>query len=66
MNQKRTIAIVAALVICGALFYFYAGHETPAGQPALAELASENFAALQTVFNAAKHETRVILLLSPT
>ncbi len=66
MNRKRLIALAPALVVIGALFYFYAGHQTPAGQPPLAELTDANFATLADTFNGAKDDVRVILLLSPT
>jgi hypothetical protein len=66
MNRKYVFAIVAALVLCGVLFYFYAGHQTPAGQPPLANLVPQNFATLETAFNAAKDDVRLLLLLSPT
>ncbi len=66
MTRKQIAVGIAALVLCGALFYFYAGHQTPAGQPPLAELNSENFTSIGKAFNAAKDEVRVLLLLSPT
>jgi hypothetical protein len=66
MNRKYILAIVAALVLCGVLFYFYAGHQTPEGQPPLADLVSQNFTTIETAFNAPKDDVRVLLLLSPT
>lgn len=66
MNRKRLIALAAALVAVGALFYFYAGHQTPTGQPPLAELNNANFASFAQSFNVAKDDVRVLLLLSPT
>jgi hypothetical protein len=66
MNRKYIFAIVAALILCGVLSYFYTGHQTPEGQPPLANLVPQNFTALETVFNAAKDDVRVLLLLSPT
>lgn len=66
MNRKRILLVLGVLVICGALFYFYAGHSTPQGQPPLTSLTSENFATLPTAFNASKDQVRVVLLLSPT
>ena len=66
MNRKRVFAIAAALLLCGVLFYLYGGHETPSGQPPLAELQAGNFAAIENAFNAAADDVRVLLLLSPT
>ena len=66
MKRRHILAIVAALVLCGALFYLYAGHRTPAGQPPLAELIPQNFTTIETAFNAAQDDVRVVLLLSPT
>jgi hypothetical protein len=66
MNRKRIVLLIVLLAVCGALFYFYAGHSTPAGQPALTSLTSENFSTLAAAFNATKDEVRVVLLLSPT
>lgn len=66
MNRRHIHAIVAALVLCGVLFYLSAGHQTPAGQPQLAELVPQNFITIEAAFNAAKDDVRVLLLLSPT
>ena len=66
MTLKRILAIAAILVLGGALSYFYAGHQTPLGQPPLAELKPHNFTIIENAFNAAKDEVRVLLLLSPT
>jgi hypothetical protein len=66
MTRKRILVIIAALVLFGALSYFYAGHQTPPGQPSLAKLNAQNFTDIENAFNAAKGEVRVLLLLSPT
>ena len=67
MSRNRVAAIVAALVLIAALIYFFSwGHETPAGQPKLAEVKPQNFATLADTFNAAKQDVRVLVLLSPT
>ena len=66
MNRKRILLVLAALILCGARFYFYAGHATSPGQPTLAVLSSQNFTTLASAFNTAKNEVRVVLLLSPT
>jgi hypothetical protein len=66
MSRKRIVVIVAALVLCGVLFYFYLGHETPPGQPPLSELNPQNFTTIENAFNAAKTDGRILLLLSPT
>jgi hypothetical protein len=66
MSRKRIIVIIAALVLGIVLLYFYAGHQTPAGQPPLAELKPANFTTIENAFNAAKNEVRLLVLLSPT
>jgi hypothetical protein len=67
MSRNRIAAIVAVLVLLAALVYFFSGgHETPAGQPKLAEVKPQNFATLADAFNAAKQHVRVLVLLSPT
>ena len=66
MTRKRIIVILAVLILCAALFYFYAGGQTPQGQPPLANLTPQNFTAIESAFNAAKDNVRVLLLLSPT
>jgi hypothetical protein len=66
MNRKRVVTIVAVLVLFGLLFFLYAGHQTPAGQPPLADLQAHNFTAIENAFNEAKNDVRILLLLSPT
>ena len=62
MTGKRILAVIAILVLGGALLRFYAGHQTRSGQPPLAELNPDKFT---TAFNTAKDEVRVLLFLSP-
>ena len=66
MSRKRILMMIVALAFGWVLFYLYAGHQTPEGQPPLAELNPLNFASIENVFNAARDEVRVLLLLSPT
>jgi hypothetical protein len=64
---RRNIALgLAALAIFAGLFYFYGGHQTPAGQAPLADLNAANFSELKNEFNASRASVRVLLLLSPT
>jgi hypothetical protein len=60
MTGKRILAVIAILVLGGALLRFDAGHQTPSGQPPLAELNPDKFT---TAFNTAKDEVRVLLFL---
>lgn len=46
--------------------FAFSGGQPPAGQPALQNLDAENLAAIESRFNAAKDDVRVLLLLSPT
>jgi hypothetical protein len=66
MSRKSIVAIVVAVVVGSLLVYLYGGHQTPIGQPALAELRPENVNTLANAFNDAKDNVRVLLLLSPT
>ncbi|HXN45412.1 MAG TPA: hypothetical protein VN893_02155 [Bryobacteraceae bacterium] len=66
MKRTYILAILGAALLGGLLFYLYAGHQAPPGQPPLATLTPRNFTSLETAFNAAKDDVRVLLLLSPT
>ena len=66
MNPKRLAVVAAVLVLAGLLMYFYAGHQTPPGQPPLTLLTEQNFGSIAEAFNGAKDDVRVLLLLSPT
>jgi len=64
---RRNIGLgLAALAIFPGLFYFYGGHQTPAGQTALAELNAANLSALKNEFNGSHADARILVLLSPT
>ena len=65
--KRRNIALsVAALAAFGALFYLYGGHQTPTGQPPLADLNAANLTQLKDEFNASRADVRLLVLLSPT
>jgi hypothetical protein len=65
--KRRTVVVVALVVVLVAtIWYAFAGHEAPAGQPPLAELSATTLQDLQKEFNQHADEMRVILLLSPT
>jgi len=66
MKRKYIINGAIGVVLLAALVYFYGGNQTPSGQPPLRSLTAENLSELKKEFNAAKNETRVLLLLSPT
>ncbi len=67
MTRKILLTIFAAAVLLGAgLAYFYGGHTVPAGQPELLDLTPQTLSAIETSFNEAKSDVRVLLLLSPT
>jgi len=66
MNRKYIVSGAICAVLVAALVYFYGGSRTPSGQLPLRSLTAENLSELKTEFNAAKNETRVLLLLSPT
>jgi hypothetical protein len=66
MKRKYIINGAVGAVLLAALLYFYGGSQTPSGQPPLRDLTADNLSELKQEFNAAKDETRVLLLLSPT
>jgi hypothetical protein len=64
---RRNIALgLAALAIFAGLFYFYGGHQTPSGQPPLADLSTANLSELKNEFNSSHANVRMLVLLSPT
>ncbi|HEX4807923.1 MAG TPA: hypothetical protein VH325_03285 [Bryobacteraceae bacterium] len=66
MRRKSILASIAALVVIGALVYFYGGSQVPSGQPPLARLTTQNLSQIETAFNAATTDVRLLVLLSPT
>jgi hypothetical protein len=66
MKRKYIINGANGAVLLAALVYFYGGSQTPTGQPPLRSLSADNLSELKNEFNAAKNDTRVLLLLSPT
>lgn len=66
MSRKTILAIPGALLLCGGLFYFYGGHHAPQGQTPLTDITPESLADLESAFNAANHDVRLLILLSPT
>ena len=66
MKRRSTALGLAALAVFGVLFYLYGGHQTPSGQPPLADLNAANLNAFKDEFNRSHADIRVLLLLSPT
>jgi hypothetical protein len=66
MNGKRSLLVVIILVVLGSLYYFYGGHTTPKGQPALVSFSSNDLAPLKSAFNASASSIRIVVMLSPT
>lgn len=58
------VLVVVLLALAAA--YQFAYNEPPAGQGSLVSVSQSGLQELQTAFNGAAGETRVILLLSPT
>lgn len=65
MTRKGFLAIPAALLV-GAGLYFYGGHTAPLTQPALVDLAPQTLSKIESAFNEAKDNVRLLVLLSPT
>ena len=61
--MKRTLIVIAAVILAAAGWYLLSGHQAPAGQSALAAM---DLAALRAEFNRASDRPRLIVLLSPT
>lgn len=67
MRRRNSIlATIAALTAIAALVYLYGGSQAPSGQPPLMRLTTQNLSEIQTAFNAAKTDVRLLVLLSPT
>lgn len=67
--MKKCLTILAAVILVGLItlgWHYHGGQTVPTGQPPLVLLTSTNFDELQTAFNAAVGEVRIVLLLSPT
>jgi len=60
---KRTLIVIAAIVLAAAGWYLLSGHQAPVGQPPLAAM---DLAELRAEFNRASDRPRLIVLLSPT
>jgi hypothetical protein len=65
MTRKAFLALPAA-VLLGAGIYFYGGHTAPPTQPALVDLTPQTLSKIESAFNDAKDDVRVLALLSPT
>jgi hypothetical protein len=65
MTSKTFLALPAALLL-GSAIYFYSGHTAPPTQPALVDLTSQTLSKIESAFNDAKGDVRVLVLLSPT
>ena len=66
MKRRNLTLGLAALAVFGCLFYLYGGHQTPSGQPPLADLSAANLSQLKDEFNASRANARLLVLLSPT
>jgi hypothetical protein len=65
--RRRSVAFgLSALAIFAGLFYLYGGHQTPSGQPPLADLNPTNIGELKNKFNNNQASVRILVLLSPT
>jgi hypothetical protein len=65
--KRGSIALgLVALAIFAGLSYLYGGHQTPKGQPPLADLNAANLSELKNAFNASHDNVRMLVLLSPT
>ncbi len=61
--MKRTLIVIAAILVGAAAWYTFAPRRTPDGQPPLAAM---DLTELRAEFNRASDRPRLIVLLSPT
>ena len=68
MTKRRRLALIAVIValLLAAAWYQFGGHRTAPGQQPLAQLNAASLEQLRADFNAAAHQPRMIVLLSPT
>lgn len=66
MKRKYILLILIVIVVFGVAYYFYGGHSTPKGQPALMSFSSGDLTPLKTAFNNSASSIRVLVMLSPT
>ncbi|HWG21437.1 MAG TPA: hypothetical protein VG225_12975 [Terracidiphilus sp.] len=67
MTRRKWLIFGVVAGVFLALFWTVAArHQTPAGQPPLADLTHQSLSQLRQEFNAAPDSERVLLLLSPT
>ncbi len=67
--MRKRVAVLAAFAIVGLAalgWHFWGAKKVPAEQAPLVSLTRDNFGQLRAEFNAASHDVRVVLLLSPT
>jgi hypothetical protein len=65
-KSKWAIYTVAVTVLLAIFWYVSARHQTPPGQPPLADVTQQFLVQLQHEFNQSSSSERVLLLLSPT
>jgi hypothetical protein len=67
MTKRRWSLFVIVVVVFLAIFWSVAvNHQTPPGQPPLADVTQQSLTQLKQEFNASPDSERVVLLLSPT
>jgi hypothetical protein len=67
MTKRKWVILACAAVAFLAIFWTAAArHQTPAGQPPLADLNPQSLKKIKQEFNTSPHSERVLLLLSPT
>jgi len=66
MSRKLIFVILLIIMALGIAYYFYGGHKTPKGQPALVSFSSDDLTPLKTAFNSSASSVRVLVMLSPT
>jgi len=65
--RSRSVGLgLTALAIVAGLFSLYGGHQTPSGQPPLADLNAANLGELKNEFNGSQTSVRMLVPLSPT
>jgi hypothetical protein len=65
-KRKWAVFVVIILVFLAVFWLVAARHQTPPGQPPLADINQQSLAQFRQEFNASSGSERVLLLLSPT
>jgi len=64
--RKRVLIALPLVIVLAVVLWEALGHDTPAGQPPVANITAATLSAFDREFDQAADQARVIVLLSPT